>query len=83
MLRVKTNDELRRLSDEQILEIFQRLRADGCPRCIFLEHYAAALATAPRRDFMIMRPVSLILISKYNLSASIADRGDEDQLRAG
>jgi hypothetical protein len=32
---------------------------------------------------MIMRPVSLILISKYNLSASIADRGDEDQLRAG
>jgi hypothetical protein len=56
-----------RLSDEDILDIFRTLRAEGCPRCVFLEHYADALITAPRRDFMMMRPLSLILIAKYRL----------------
>lgn len=76
--------ELQRLSDGEILEIFDRLRADGCQRCIFLEHYAQALATAPRRDFLIMRPVSLILIGKYRLAAREGPRdANENQPRAG
>jgi hypothetical protein len=65
---VPADFQRQRLSDEDILEIFRNLRADGCPRCVFLEHYADALAAAPRRDFMMLRPASLILIAKYKLA---------------
>jgi hypothetical protein len=73
--------EVRRLSDEQIIAIFQKLRADGYPQCVFLEHYAEALAAAPRRDFLILRPVSLVLIAKYRLTPQAANNGE--QCRAG
>jgi hypothetical protein len=33
----------------------------------FLYAYACALICAPRRDFLILRPASLVLIAKYGL----------------
>jgi hypothetical protein len=75
LMKTGIDGEVRRLTDRQILEIFQKLRADGGPR--FLEHYAEALAAAPRRDFLILRPVSLILITKYRLTAQGANNGEQ------
>lgn len=66
-----------RLSDQAILAIFENLRDAGAASSVFLAHYAEALATAPRRDFMIMRPVSLILIAKYKLTQPEESRGQE------
>jgi hypothetical protein len=61
-----------RLSDAEILEIFDRVVAnrggEGDNR--FLRFYGAALESASRRDFMILRPVSLILIAKYQLQTA-------------
>jgi hypothetical protein len=58
-----------RLSDAEILEIFDQIVSgrgrEGENR--FLRFYGAALQSASRRDFLILRAVSLILIAKYQL----------------
>jgi len=61
---------LGRLSDDEIREIFRNFVGDGCPRCVFLEQYGRLLHAAPPKDFLLLRPVSLILIGKYNLGAA-------------
>jgi hypothetical protein len=61
--------ELGRLTDAEIKAIFRNFPRDGCPRCVFLEHYTEALLTAPQRDFLLLRPASLILIGKYELTS--------------
>jgi hypothetical protein len=64
------NAGLARLTDEQILEIFRNYTVapgniEG--RSVFLQLFADAVQAAPRRDFLLLRPFSLILIGKYNL----------------
>lgn len=56
-----------RLSDAEILEIFAAVMAGHGPDNLFLRLYGAALENATRRDFLILRPVSLVLIAKYHL----------------
>ncbi len=63
--------ELARLTDADIKAIFLNFARDGCPRCVFLEHFAEALLTAPQRDFLLLRPASLILIGKYDLGSPV------------
>lgn len=65
-----TKQPLGRLSDEEIKEIFRLFVRDGCPRCVFLEQFARTLHAAPPKDFLLLRPVSLILIGKYDLGSS-------------
>jgi hypothetical protein len=60
---------LGRLSDDEIREIFRNFAGDGCPRCVFLEQYGRTLHAAAPKDFLVLRPVSLILIGKYNLGS--------------
>jgi hypothetical protein len=57
------------LTDAEIKAIFRNFARDGCPRCVFLDHYAEALLTAPQRDFLLLRPASLILIGTYDLGS--------------
>ena len=74
------NPRLARLSDEQILEIFRNYTAaPGFERSVFLQLFAEALAAAPRRDFLLLRPFSLILIGKYNLGEYLAPGNGEAQ----
>ena len=61
--------ELARLTDAEIKAIFMNFARDGCPRCVFVEHYAKALLRAPQQDFLVLRAASLILIGKYNLGS--------------
>ncbi len=61
--------ELARLSDDEIREIFRCFVGDGCARCLFLEQYGKALHAAQPKDFLLLRPASLILIGKYDLGA--------------
>lgn len=61
--------QLGRLSDAEIKAIFRNFARDGCPRCVFLEHYAESLLRASPKDFTMLRPISLILIGKYDLGA--------------
>lgn len=62
--------QLGRLTDAEIKAVFRNFARDGCPRCIFLEHYAEAITRAAPRDFLLLRPVSLVLIGKYDLGAA-------------
>lgn len=76
--------ELTRLSDDDILDIFRAVvegehDAETLPPA-FLHCYAEALLLATRRDFMILRPASLVLIAKYKLAAE-AESGGEVQDR--
>lgn len=61
---------LARLSDAEIREIFRGFARDGCPRCIFLEQYAKAIEAASPKDFLLLRPASLVLIGKYDLAGA-------------
>jgi hypothetical protein len=70
--------ELARLTDAEIKAIFLNFPRDGCPRCVFLEHYAEALLTAPQRDFLLLRAASLILIAKYDLATAEHARGTSE-----
>ncbi len=56
-----------RLTDVQILAIFGEVVRGAGPDSEFLRAYAAAIRMAPRRDFLILRAVSLLLIAKYHL----------------
>jgi hypothetical protein len=61
---------LGQLSDDEIRELFRVFASDGCPRCVFLEQYGKALHAAAPKDFLVLRPASLVLIGKYNLGAA-------------
>lgn len=56
-----------KLTDQQILTIFRELNLAGTEHGGFLHHYAVAILKASSADFLIMRPVSLVLIGKYSL----------------
>jgi hypothetical protein len=58
--------QLGRLSDEELLEIFRQVYRSG-QELSFVLVYAEALLLATRRDFMLLRPFTLILVGKYNL----------------
>jgi hypothetical protein len=60
-----TQLRLARLSDAEILEIFRAYESSAPAG--WLANYARAVLEAPRRDFMLMRALSLILISKHQL----------------
>lgn len=57
------------LTDDEIQNIFVRVAQSNENE--FLQHYALALCRATRKDFLILRPISLILIAKYNLGGSL------------
>jgi hypothetical protein len=57
---------LGRLSDEDLLQIFRQVYRAGVETS-FVLIYSEALLHATRRDFMLLRPASLVLIGKYNL----------------
>lgn len=59
-------NSLTRLSDDEVLDIFRQVYHQGTEPS-FVLIYGEALLHAPRRDFMLLRPFSLILIGKYNL----------------
>lgn len=70
-----------KLTDEQILDIFRELvrRRDAGkdPAGVdSLYHYACSVELATLRDFMILRPTSLILIAKYNLGKLLEEGTD-------
>jgi hypothetical protein len=58
---------MQRISDEEILQIFKHIDEPGCEAIEFVKAFAHAVCLAPRRDFVMMRPFSLIVIGKYNL----------------
>lgn len=70
-----------KLTDEQIREIFRELVArreqqkepGGADALYF---YARAVELATLRDFMILRPTSLILIAKYGLGTLLTEGTD-------
>jgi hypothetical protein len=71
--------QLQRLSDEEILRIFDELQRSEAnkPQAeqdVFLTSYAETLRLATRRDFLILRGTSLILIGKYNLGSYLEAR---------
>src|SRR5580692_5023627 len=53
--RIRRMSELARLTDAEIKAIFMNFARDGCPRCVFVEHYAKALLRAPQQDFLVLR----------------------------
>jgi hypothetical protein len=61
--------KLGRLSDEEIKTLFREFVGDGCSRCLFLEQLGRVLAAASPKDFLLLRPASLILIGKYDLGS--------------
>jgi hypothetical protein len=56
-----------KLSDSEIREIFERVDDPSSDASQFVKAFARAVRLAPRADFMIMRPVTLIVIGKYKL----------------
>jgi hypothetical protein len=58
--------QLARLADEDLLQIFREVYRQG-KEPSFVLVFGEALLLATRRDFMLLRPFSLILIGKYNL----------------
>jgi len=62
---------LQRLSDEEIRSIFRAI--DQWPgNSGFVKAFAHAITLAPRRDFMAMRPIMLLMIGKYNLGGYLS-----------
>jgi hypothetical protein len=55
-----------KLTDQQILSIFGKV-ITGRDGPSFIKTYADCVVQANHRDFLILRPVSLILIGEYNL----------------
>ena len=62
---------MQRLTDAEILAIFMQIdtRRDGDD---FVKAFAHAVVRAPRRDFMVMRSVILLMIGKYNLGGYLS-----------
>lgn len=69
--------QLARLSDEDLLQIFREVYRQG-KELSFVLVFGEALLLATRRDFMMLRPFSLILIGKYNLGRYL-EAGDEER----
>lgn len=59
--------KLMELTDLQILHIFKETARRGGPGDDFLHFYSEAITRATRKDFMVLRPASLLLIGKYQL----------------
>jgi hypothetical protein len=68
-----------RLSDEELLQIFREVYRQG-KEPSFVLVFGEALLLATRKDFMLLRPFSLILIGKYNLGRYL-EAGAADQER--
>lgn len=61
-----------RLSDDEIRHIYKRVYYQAHqPK--FLQSFAAAiLSTEKREDFMILRPIAVVMIAKYSLGCYLA-----------
>jgi hypothetical protein len=56
-----------RLSDEDLRQIFSRIDEPDCETTAFVKAFAHAVCLAPRRDFLLLRPIAIVMIGKYNL----------------
>jgi hypothetical protein len=81
--RVRHLTHLGRLSDDDLLQICREVYREG-RELSFVLVYAEALLLATRRDFMLLRPFTLILIGKYNLVRYLylQSAGEEEQRSA-
>lgn len=55
-----------RLTDEELLQIFREVYRQGREPSFVLV-FGEALLLATHRDFILLRPYTLLLIGKYNL----------------
>lgn len=70
-----------RLSDQEILQICHEVYQQG-KEPSFVLVYAEALLLATRRDFMLLRPFTLLLIGKYNLGRYLEVSAEDQEKRA-
>ena len=60
--------DVTRLTDEEIRSIFRTIAEwPGPEKETFIRAYANAVLKAAKEDFIVLRPVTLVFIAKYNL----------------
>lgn len=61
----------KRLSSEQVTEIFRRIASGEDKHGDFLTHFAEAICHADPANFGLLRPTALALIVKYQLDKEV------------